>query len=193
MSDTTSDSIQEGRLSAGISWLRGFECSNTRSSPLSIRKQPYSVASSNTTATSMRAIMLQRISNQKIYNWLQREIDEHIERGLISSRILDEGSRNLQACIKKGVRRNAQRRQKEICTRAIIYHPTLLYESMDGFYSSILSLGPAAAIFRPKRRMKTDPAQAKAMSQVQKLVLEFGRTTSLNESDGGNESKHFPC
>ena len=141
MSDTTSDSVQEGRLSAGISWLRGFECSNTRSSPLSIGKQPYSVASSNTTVTSMRAIMLQMIPNQKIYNWLQREIDDHIERGLISSPILAEGSRNLQACIKERVRGNAQRRQKEIRTRAIIYHPTLLYESMDGFYSCILSLG----------------------------------------------------
>ena len=53
------------------------------------------MASSNTTVTSMRAIMLQIISNLKIYNRLQREIDDHIERGLISSPILDEGSRKI--------------------------------------------------------------------------------------------------
>ena len=39
--------------------------------------------------------------------------------------------------------------------------------------------GSDAAIFRPERWLETDPAQVKAMSQVQELVFGFGSTKCL--------------
>jgi len=150
----------------------------------------YRVAGSDTTATSMRATLLHIISNPKIYNRLQREVDDHIEQGLVSSPILDEESRKmpyLQACIKEGLRRYppiTQLRERMAPPDGDTYEghhiPPNTFVGINAWGLQLHSVfGSDAGIFRPERWLEADPAQLKAMSQVQELVFGFGSTKCL--------------
>ncbi|KAK2617023.1 hypothetical protein QQS21_000114 [Conoideocrella luteorostrata] len=65
------------------------------------------LAGSDTTATALRTIVVNVVTNRRIFTHLQREIDDGIAGGLISSPIAEAEARKLpflQACIKEGFR-----------------------------------------------------------------------------------------
>ncbi len=130
------------------------------------------------------------ISNPKVYIRLQHEIDDHIERGLVSSPILDEEARKmpyLQACIKEGLRRYppiTQLRERMAPPEGDSYEGHKIPpNTFIGLNAWGLQLNPVfgtdADVFRPARWLEADPSRLKAMSQVQELIFGFGSTKCL--------------
>lgn len=130
------------------------------------------------------------ISNPRVYIRVQREIDDHIERGLVSSPILDEESRKmpfLQACIKEGLRRYppiTQLRERMAPPEGDTYNgqhiPPNTFIGLNAWGLQLNPVfGPDADVFRPERWLEADPPQLRAMSQVQELVFGFGSTKCL--------------
>ncbi|MCJ1404234.1 hypothetical protein MMC11_007459 [Xylographa trunciseda] len=148
-------------------------------------------AGSDTTATAIRATLLNIITNPPIYAKLQREIDDAIARGAISSTIQSEEAVRelpyLQACIKEGLR---------------VFPPiTALRErttppegdTINGFYipggvniglnmrGVLLDkvFGPDADVFRPERWLDQNIETLKEKERVHELVFGHGFTRCL--------------
>ena len=164
---------------------------------------PYRFAGSDTTATSIRAILLHIITNPLVYNRVVCEIDTHIANNMISSPALEDEVRKLpylQACIREGLR---------------IFPPiTYLRERVTppegdtingmpvpggvnvGFNLPGLLLNQAFApdprVFRPERWLVAEPGQLREMERVMELVFGWGPTRCLGiRMANANQSKFF--
>jgi cytochrome P450 len=164
---------------------------------------PNSFAGSDTTATSIRAILLHVISNPLIYARLRQEVDTGIANGSISDPAKEEEIRKLpylQACIREGLR---------------IFPPiTYLRErvtppqgdTLSGFFvPGGVNIGfnlpgllldpvfdPDARTFRPERWINTEPGKLSQMERVMDLVFGWGSTRCLGiRMANANQSKFF--
>lgn len=161
-------------------------------------------AGSDTTATSIRAILLHIVTNPLIYNRLRLEIDTHIANGTLSSPAREEQVRNLpylQACIREGLR---------------IFPPiTYLRERVTPPAGDTLSgfdipggvnigfnlpglllnrvFNPDPTVFRPERWLDgVEPGHLREMERVMELVFGWGSTRCLGiRMANTNQSKFF--
>ncbi len=147
------------------------------------------MAGSDTTATSIRAILLAIISNPGIYAKLQREIDTAAS-GTISSPITDVEARKLpylQACIMEGLRHfppTAQLRERVTPPEgAKINDYSIPGGVFIGFNTWGLQLdpiyGPDPEIFRPERWLTEDRERLMEMRRVHELIFGYGNTKCL--------------
>ncbi|KAF2770173.1 putative P450 monooxygenase [Teratosphaeria nubilosa] len=148
------------------------------------------VAGSDTTATSMRAILLMIISNPSVYRKLQEEIDNMAASGQLDSPVADKQSCQmpyLQACIKEGLRRwppITQLRERMCPAEGDVYKgkaiPPGTFIGINAWGLQLHPVyGPDAKVFRPERWLEADPERLKAMSRVHELVFGYGNTKCL--------------
>nr|UYD62324.1 cytochrome P450 [Leptographium qinlingense (nom. inval.)] len=141
------------------------------------------IAGSDTSATAIRSTLLFLITNPHAYIRLQREIDDGIRAGRISSPITDAEARQfpyLQAVIREGLRMwppatgllpKVSTTDDEICGyripagTSVAWAPWPIMRNKDIF-------GADADLFRPDRWMDISPEQYKLMDAT--VMLDFG-------------------
>jgi cytochrome P450 len=145
------------------------------------------VAGSDTSATSIRVMLLSLIANPSVYQKLQREIDDGIEAGRISSPITDSEARQmpyLQAAIKEALRIKPPVAatsfktvppEGDIIDGKFIPGGTQIGTSTFGIFLSKKSFGEDASVFRPERWLKAGVTQVAHMSSVLELVFSIGK------------------
>lgn len=151
------------------------------------------VAGSDTSATTIRVMMLNILSNPVAYYKLQREIDQGIQSGNISSPITDAEARKLpylQAAIKEGLRLKAPAAgplfkvvppEGDVIDGKFIPGGTQIGTSPFGVYHSKKVFGDDAGVFLPERWLEADPEQAAAMASVVDLVFSVGKWQCLGK------------
>ncbi|KAF5684573.1 pisatin demethylase (cytochrome P450) [Fusarium circinatum] len=151
------------------------------------------VAGSDTSATTIRLIMLSLLSNPIMYLKLQNEIDNAIKAGNISSPITDAEARKLpylQAVIQEGLRIKAPAAgplfkqvppQGDEIDGKFIPGGTQIGQSPFAVYHSKETFGQDASLFSPERWINADPAKYEAMAEVVSLVFSTGKYQCLGK------------
>jgi cytochrome P450 len=151
------------------------------------------VAGSDTTATTIRVTMLNLLSNPVAYRRLQKEIDENIKDGKISSPVTDTEARQLrylQASIKEGLRIKAPAAgplfktvppQGDTIDGKFIPGGTYIGTSPFAIYHSKKIFGEDASLFLPERWLEADEARVATMSSVLDLVFSTGKFQCLGK------------
>lgn len=141
------------------------------------------IAGSDTSATAIRSTLLYIITNPHVYTRLQREIDEGVRAGRISSPISDNEARNfpyLQAVIREGLRMwppatgllpKVSKADDVICGyripagTSVAWAPWTVMRNKEVF-------GDDCELFRPERWMGISADHWRAMDQT--VMLDFG-------------------
>ncbi|CAK7568169.1 MAG: hypothetical protein SEPTF4163_006152 [Sporothrix epigloea] len=143
------------------------------------------VAGSDTTATAIRATLLFIITNAQVYIRLQREIDEAVRAGCISSPISDAEARRLpylQAVIREGLRTwppatgllpKVCMTDDIICGYRVPAGTSVAWAPWTVMHSKAV-FGEDADQFRPERWLNASPEQSRAMEQVAMLGFAGG-------------------
>ncbi|KAH7203195.1 cytochrome P450 [Fusarium oxysporum] len=151
------------------------------------------VAGSDTSATTIRLIMLSLLSNPIMYLKLRNEIDDAIKAGSISSPITDAEARKLpylQAVIQEGLRIKAPAAgplfkqvppQGDEIDGKFIPGGTQIGQSPFAVYHSKEIFGQDASLFSPERWINADPAKYEAMAEVVSLVFSTGKYQCLGK------------
>ncbi|RSL52120.1 hypothetical protein CEP53_008193 [Fusarium sp. AF-6] len=151
------------------------------------------VAGSDTSATTIRVIMLSLLSNPMAYRNLQKEIDDAIKSGRISSPVTDAEARKLpylQAAIQEGLRIKAPAagplfktvpKQGDSIDGKFIPGGTQIGTSPFSIYHSKKIFGNDAALFVPERWLEAEPEQVESMSEVVNLVFSSGKYQCLGK------------
>lgn len=152
------------------------------------------VAGSDTSAGTLRAVMLSILTNPAMYRKLQREIDEGIAAGKISSPITDTEARQLpylQAVIKEGLRimppaSGAFFKEVpptgDIIDGKFIPGGTQIGSSPLGIHRSKKIFGVDADLFRPERWIEASPEKFAEMANTVDLVFHYGKYQCLGKS-----------
>lgn len=152
------------------------------------------IAGSDTSAGTIRAVMLSILTIPSAYRKLQKEIDEGIAAGTISSPITDTEARQLpylQAVIKEGLRimppaSGSMFKQvpPEGDTIEGKYLPggTQIGVSQLGVHHSKAIYGLDADMFRPDRWIEASPERFAMMSSTVDLVFHYGKYQCLGKS-----------
>lgn len=151
------------------------------------------VAGSDTSATTIRVIMLSLLSNPLAYRRLQKEIDDGVEAGKISTPVTNSEAYNLpylQAAIKEGLRIKAPAAgplfktvppEGDIIDGKFIPGGTQIGTSPFSIYHSQKIFGEDASVFMPERWLEADSAQVAVMSGVVDLVFSIGKYQCLGK------------
>ncbi len=151
------------------------------------------VAGSDTTATTIRVMMLSLLSSPVAYARLQEEIDKGIRTGNISSPVTDAEARRLpylQAAIKEGLRIKAPAAgplfktvplQGDLIEGKFIPGGTQIGTSPFGVYHSKKIFGEDAGLFLPERWLEADTGRVATMSGVVDLVFSTGKYQCLGK------------
>lgn len=151
------------------------------------------VAGSDTSATTIRLIMLSLLSSPVAYRKLQNEIDDGIKAGIISSPVTDAEARKLdylQATLQEGLRIKAPAagplfkevpKQGDYIDGKFIPGGTQIGTSPFSIYHSKEIFGQDASVFRPERWLNADPARVEIMSDVVNLVFSSGKYQCLGK------------
>ncbi|QPC80453.1 hypothetical protein HYE68_011205 [Fusarium pseudograminearum] len=151
------------------------------------------VAGSETTATTIRMIMLCILTNPLAYRCLQQEIDDAAQAGTISSPITDAEARRLpflQATIQEGLRIKVpaagplyKQVPDEGDTINGIFIPggTQIGISPFSVYLSKKVFGPDASVFRPERWLNAEPERLEVMAESVGLVFSSGKWQCLGK------------
>lgn len=151
------------------------------------------VAGSDTSATTIRLMMMSLLSNPAAYRRLQKEIDDGINAGKISSPITDAEARQLpylQATIKEGLRIKAPASgplfktvppEGDVIDGKFIPGGTQIGTSAFGVYHSKKIFGEDAGLFLPERWLEADAARVATMSSTVDLVFSAGKYQCLGK------------
>ncbi|CAK7271327.1 hypothetical protein SEPCBS119000_004543 [Sporothrix epigloea] len=143
------------------------------------------LAGSDTTATAIRATLLYITSNPKVYARLQREIDEGVRAGRISSPISDAEARRfpyLQAVIREGLRMwppatgllpKVSMTDDVICGIRVPAGTSVAWSAWSILRSKAV-FGEDASQFRPERWLDAPPEQLRVMEQTAMLGFAGG-------------------
>lgn len=158
---------------------------------------------SDTTSTSIRAILLHVISNPLVYTRLVQEIEAAIARGLISNPAREEELRKLpylQACIREGLRvfppltylrERVVPPQGDYLCGFHIPSGTNIGLNLPGLLLNPV-FGLDARTFRPERWLGQEPGNLKEMERVMDLVWGGGSTRCLGiRIANASQSKFF--
>ncbi|KAF2008622.1 cytochrome P450 [Aaosphaeria arxii CBS 175.79] len=152
------------------------------------------VAGSDTSASTIRAVMINILTNPAIYKRLQAEIDEGIAQGTISSPITDFEARNfpyLQAVIKEGLRIlppasgtffKTVPEGGDVIHGKFVPAGTQIGSSPFGIHHSKKIFGDDAEVFRPERWLESDPERVLEMTSTVDLVFHYGKYQCLGKS-----------
>ncbi|RMZ74477.1 cytochrome p450 [Pyrenophora seminiperda CCB06] len=152
------------------------------------------VAGSDTSASTIRAVILNLTTNAAAYHKLQAEIDAGIASGAISSPIKDSEARRLpylQAVIKEGLRIMPPAtgasfklvpEQGDVLNGHFIPSGTQIGSSYLSIQHSTSIFGPDAAIFRPERWLDADPTRLANMTNTVDLVFHYGKYQCLGRN-----------
>lgn len=147
-------------------------------------------AGSDTTATSIRALVLHVISNPLVYSKVTREIREAVRAGTITNPCSEQELSQLpylQACIKEGLRVfppiTALRERivpegGDTIQGHFLPAGTCIGLNLPGLLTNE-AFGQDPKIFRPERWLDSTPEQLKAMNQVHELMFNWGFTRCL--------------
>lgn len=152
------------------------------------------VAGNDTSAGTIRAVMLHVITNPHIYTKLQHEIDVCVKAGMISSPVKDTEARRmayLQAVIKEGLRilpPASGAMFKQVPSGGDIIDGKFLPEGtqIGGSSLSIQRLKsifvPDANYFRPERWIEANPEKVAEMASTVDLVFHYGKWQYIGKS-----------
>ena len=152
------------------------------------------IAGSDTTATAIRATLLQLAANRQAYAKLQKEIDTAISDGRISSPITAEEGKHLeylQAVIYEGLRMQVPFTgllskevppQGDTINGQFIPGGTRIGHNSCGMQLRADIFGEDVDVFRPERWLVADPARKAKMVQTTELVFGYGRWQCLGKS-----------
>lgn len=161
------------------------------------------VAGSDTSAGTLRAVMLGVLTNPSVYRKLQAEIDGGIDAGKISSPIKDAESRQLpflQAVIKEGLRimppaSGAMFKQVppngDIVLGKFLPGGTQIGGSPLGIQHSKQIYGVDADIFRPERWLEASTEKFLEMTNTVDLCFHYGKYQCLGKSVAFMEFNKF--
>jgi cytochrome P450 len=145
------------------------------------------IAGSDTSATTIRSVMLNISSNPPVYQKLQAEIDKAIELGKISSPVKDSEGRQLpylQAVIKEALRlmppaSGGLFKQVppggDVIDGMFIPAGTQIGSSVMAVHRSTKIYGPDADIFRPERWFEAEGEQLARMNSTVDLIFHYGK------------------
>ncbi|KAF2022874.1 cytochrome P450, partial [Setomelanomma holmii] len=149
------------------------------------------VAGSDTSAGTLRAVMLNLLTNPAMYRKLQKEIDEGIAAGKISSPIKDAEARQfpyLQAVIKEGLRimppasgafYKTVPPAGDVIDGKFVPGGTQIGSSPLGIHRSKKIFGIDAELFRPERWTEASPEMFAKMASTVDLVFHYGKYQCL--------------
>ncbi|KAF2850607.1 cytochrome P450 [Plenodomus tracheiphilus IPT5] len=152
------------------------------------------VAGSDTSAGTLRAVMLNILTNPRIYAKLRAEIDKGIEQGRISSPISDVEARKLpylQAVIREGLRimppaSGAFFKQVpeggDVIDGKFVPAGTQIGSSPLGIHRSKRIFGVDADLFRPERWIGCGEERFGEMAATVDLVFHYGKYQCLGKA-----------
>jgi cytochrome P450 len=152
------------------------------------------VAGSDTSAGTVRTVMLNLLTNPTAYSKLRKEIAEGITTGKISSPITDAEARQLpylQAVIKEGLRimppaSGAFFKTVPVAGDTIdgkfIPGGTQIGSSPLGIHCSKNTFGPDADLFRPERWTEASEEKYAHMASTVDLIFHYGKYQCLGKS-----------
>ncbi|KAF1845545.1 cytochrome P450 [Cucurbitaria berberidis CBS 394.84] len=152
------------------------------------------VAGSDTSAGTVRAVMLYLLTNPTTYQKLRMEIDRATAAGNVSSPIKDTEARQLpylQAVIKEGLRLMPPASgvmfkevppAGDVIDGKFIPGGTNIGSSPLGIHRSKNIFGPDADLFRPERWIVASPEKFADMSSTVDLVFHYGKYQCLGKS-----------
>jgi len=151
------------------------------------------IAGSDTSATTIRTVMLSLQSNPDAYRKLQAEIDSAIATGRISSPITDAEARHLpylQAVIKEGLRIlppaggpffKTVPAGGDVIAGKYIPAGTQIGSSPLSIHHSKSIYGDDAEMFRPERWLEADEEKLTLMNNTVDLVFHYGKYLCLGK------------
>jgi cytochrome P450 len=151
------------------------------------------VAGSDTSASTIRVVMLSLLSNPAAYRKLQAEIDSRITAGKISSPIRDVEARQmpyLQAVIKEGLRILPPAAGTffktvppggDVIDGKFIPAGTQIGSSPFGIHHSKKLFGPDAELYMPERWLEADETHLAQMTSTVDLVFHYGKYQCLGK------------
>jgi cytochrome P450 len=152
-----------------------------------------SIAGADTSATIIRVILLNVLTNPRVFNRLRTEIDDGISEGRISSPITDAEARQLpylQGCIKEALRLNpvvvgislklVPPEGDEVCGFKVpggtfIGHNTWAFGRDPKIYGSDFEY------YRPERWAEAPAKQLELMERNKELTFAYGRFKCLGQ------------
>jgi cytochrome P450 len=152
------------------------------------------VAGSDTSAGTIRAVMLNILTHPTMYLKLKKEIDEGIAAGTISSPIKDTEARELpylQAVIKEGLRIMPPASGAffktvppagDVIDGKFIPGGTQIGSSPLGIHCSKKIFGLDADLFRPERWTEASPEKFAHMASTVDLIFHYGKYQCLGKS-----------
>ncbi|KAK0649881.1 cytochrome P450 [Cercophora newfieldiana] len=151
------------------------------------------IAGSDTSATTIRTVMLSLQSNPIAYRKLQSEIDDAIASGKVSSPIKDSEARQLpylQAVIKEGLRVlppasgpffKTVPEGGDVINGLFVPAGTQIGSSPLAIHHSKKIFGDDAETFRPERWLEADEERLAVMTSTLDLVFHYGKYMCLGK------------
>jgi cytochrome P450 len=158
-----------------------------------IARKHLSIAGSISTTTAICMTLLCLLTNPSAYSALQREIDDAVSAGNLSSPVADSESKNmpyLQAVIKEGLRyyppvlglgSKQVPQGGDVINGYFVPEGTQIGMNFFGLMRSKEIWGPDADVFRPERWLEADADRARWMSAVVDLDFGFGKYQCLGK------------
>jgi cytochrome P450 len=152
------------------------------------------VAGSDTSATTIRIVMLHLLGNVSAYRKLQKEIDDGIAAGRVSSPIKNSEARELpylQAVIKEGLRIKPPAAGAFFKTvppggdtidGKFVPEGTQIGSSPFGIHHSKKVFGQDAELFVPERWLEADEQRLAQMNSTVDLVFHYGKWQCLGKT-----------
>ncbi|ORY18140.1 cytochrome P450 [Clohesyomyces aquaticus] len=152
------------------------------------------IAGSDTSASCIRFVILNILTNPTSYRKLQSEIDTRIAAGKISSPVKDSEGRDmpyLQAAIKEGLRIMPPASGAffktvppggDVIDGKLIPAGTQIGSSPLSIHHSKKIFGADADVFRPERWLEASPEKLAEMQSTVDLVFHYGKWQCLGKS-----------
>ncbi|KAI1419611.1 cytochrome P450 [Xylaria sp. FL1777] len=190
-------SVVDGRLAPGATpqkdMMQAFINSGMTQSELTQQVFVQIIAGSVSTTTAICMTLLCLLTNPLAYSALQREIDDTLSAGKLSSPVADCESKSmvyLQAVIKEGLRfyppviglgSKQVPEGGDVINGYYVPEGTQIGMNFFGLMRSKEIWGPDADTFRPERWLEADVDQARRMNAVVDLDFGFGKYQCLGK------------
>ncbi|KAF2969724.1 hypothetical protein GQX73_g3801 [Xylaria multiplex] len=190
-------SVVDGRLAPGAKpqkdMMQAFINSGMTRGELTQQVFVQLIAGSVSTTAAVCMTLLCLLTNPSAYSALQREIDDALSAGELSSPVADSESKEmpyLQAVIKEGLRfyppvlglgSKQVPKSGDVINGYYVPEGTQIGMNFFGLMRSKKIWGPDANLFRPERWLEADPDCARRMNMVVDLDFGFGKYQCLGK------------
>jgi cytochrome P450 len=151
------------------------------------------IGGSDTSAATIRVVLLNLMSSPPTYRKLQAEIDSAVAAGQISSPIQDSEAKRLpylQAVIKEGLRITPPAtglfskqvpKGGDVLNGIFVPGGTQIGSSSYGIHHSKKMFGEDADVFRPERWLEAEGDQLSRMTSTVDLIFHYGKFQCLGK------------